>query len=91
MKCPIPTNQTINNLNNFIDMTEYTKICNEFNIDPNSDFILKLEINNGAGYIYDENNKNFLKNMTQINFHLNIQRVLKVLLCGVLLHTELGH
>ena len=22
MKCPIPTNQTFNNLNNFIDMTE---------------------------------------------------------------------
>ena len=57
MKCPIQTNQTFNNLNNFIDMTEYTKICNEFNIDPNSDFRLKLEINNGAGYMYDENNK----------------------------------
>ena len=57
MKCPIHTNQTCNNLNNFIDMTEYSKICNEFNIDPNSEFRLKLEINNGAGYIYDENNK----------------------------------
>ena len=57
MKYPIPTNQTFNNLNNFIDMTECTKICNEFNIDPNSDFRLKLEINNGAGYMYDENNK----------------------------------
>ena len=38
-------------------MTEYTKICNEFNIDPNSDFRLKLEINNGAGYLYDKNNE----------------------------------
>ena len=43
MKCPIPTNQTFNNLNNFIDMTEYTKICNEFNFDLNSDFRLKLD------------------------------------------------
>ena len=42
-------------------MTEHTKICNEFNIDPNSDFRLKLEINNGTGYIYDENNKNFFE------------------------------
>ena len=57
MKYPIPSNQTFNNLNSFIDMTEYTKIANEFNIDPNSDFRLKLEINNGASYIYDENNK----------------------------------
>ena len=57
IKCPIPTNQTFNNLNNFIDMTEYTKIFNEFNIDRHSDFRLKLDINNGAGYIYDQNNK----------------------------------
>ena len=78
MKCSIPTNQTFNNLNNFIDMAEYTKICNEFSIDPNSNFRLKLEINKRAGYIYDENKKNFLKNMTQINFHLNIQQVIKV-------------
>ena len=61
MKCPIPTNQTFNNLNNFIDMTKYTKICYEFNIDLNSDFRLKLEINDGAGYIYDENNKNLFE------------------------------
>ena len=26
MKFPIPTNQTFNKLNHFIDMTEYTKI-----------------------------------------------------------------
>ena len=57
MKCPIPTNQTFNNLNNFIDMTEFTKICNKFNIDLNSDFRLKLELNNVAGYIFAENNK----------------------------------
>ena len=57
MKCTIPNNQTFNNSNNFIDMTEDTKICNKFNIDPNSDFRLKLEINKGAGYLYDENNK----------------------------------
>jgi hypothetical protein len=41
MKCAIPTNQNFNSTNNFIDMTEYTKICNEFNIDPNTDFRLK--------------------------------------------------
>ena len=57
MKCPIPTNQTFNNLNNFIDMTEFTKICKKFNIDLNSDFRLKLELNNVAGYIFAENNK----------------------------------
>ena len=91
MKCPNPTNQTFNNLNNFIDMTEYTKICNDFNIDPNSDFRLKLEINKGAGYLYDEIIKNFSKNLTQIIFHLNIQQVIKVLVFGVLLHTKLGH
>ena len=34
--------------------------------------------------------KNGLKNMTQINFHLNIQQVIKVLVCGELQHTELG-
>ena len=56
MKGPIPINQTFNNLDNFINITECTKICNEFNIDPNSDFRLKLERNNGAGYMYDENN-----------------------------------
>ena len=59
-------------------MTEYTKIYNEFNIDSNSNFILKFERNNGACCKNDENNKNFLKNMTQINFHLNIQQVIKV-------------
>ena len=68
MKCPIPTNQTFNNLNNFIDMTEYTKICNEFNIDPNSDFRLKLEINNGAGYMYDKNNKKLFEEYDPIKF-----------------------
>jgi hypothetical protein len=57
MKCPIPTNQSFNPLNNYIDMTEYTKICNEFNIDPNEDFRIKIEPNGGAGYMYDENNK----------------------------------
>jgi archaellin len=57
MKCSIPTNQSFNPLNNYIDMTEYTKICNEFNIDPNEDFRIKIEPNGGAGYIYDENNK----------------------------------
>ncbi len=57
MKCAIPTNQNFNSINNYIDLTEYTKICNEFNIDPNDDFRIKIEPNNGAGYIYDENNK----------------------------------
>jgi len=57
MKCPIPTDKAFDAYNNYIDMTEYTKICNEFNIDPNYDFRLKIEPNNGAGYMYDENNK----------------------------------
>jgi hypothetical protein len=57
MKCPIPTNQNFNSYSNFIDLTEYTKICNEFNIDSNDDFRIKIEPNNGAGYMYDENNK----------------------------------
>ena len=68
MKCPVPTNQTYNNLNNLIDMTEYTKICNEFNIDTNSDFRLKLEINNGAGHMYDENNKKLFEEYDPNNF-----------------------
>jgi archaellin len=62
MKCAIPTNQGFNSLNNFIDMTVYTKICNEFNIDPNTDFRLKIEPNSGAGYIYDDNNKKYSDN-----------------------------
>jgi hypothetical protein len=66
MKCSIPTNQSFNPLNNYIDMTEYTKICNEFNIDPNEDFRIHIEPNNGAGYIYDENN-----NKTSGNYATN--------------------
>ena len=62
MKCAIPTNQGFNTMNNFIDMTEYTKICNEFNIDPNTDFRLKIGPNNGAGYIYDDDNKKYTDN-----------------------------
>ncbi len=51
MKCPIPTNQTFHNINNFIDMTECTKIGNAFNFDLNSEFRSQLELNNGARYI----------------------------------------
>ncbi len=57
MRCPIPTDKSFDAYNNYIDMTEFTKLCNEFNIDPNDDFRLKIEPNNGAGYMYNENNK----------------------------------
>ena len=73
MKCPIPTNQTFNNLNSFIDMTEYTKICNEFNIDPSSDFRLKLEINNDAGYMYEKNNKKLFEKYNPNKFSFEHQ------------------
>ena len=56
------------NLNNFIDITENTKICNEFNSNPSSDFRLKLELKNGAGYIYDENNKKLYQEYVPIEF-----------------------
>ena len=61
MKCPLPTNQTFKNFNNFIEITEYINICNEFNIGPNSDFILKLQINNSASYMYNKNNKKLVE------------------------------
>lgn len=57
MKCAIPTNQNFNRMNNYIDMTEYTKIANEFDIDPNADFRLKLGPNDGAGYVYTDDKK----------------------------------
>jgi hypothetical protein len=68
MRCPILTDKSFDTLNNYIDMTEYTKLCNEFNIDPNDDFRLKLEPNNGAGYMYDENNKKSSQQYDPNNF-----------------------
>ena len=56
MSVSIPTDQNFNKYNNFINMTEFNKICNEFNIDPNEDFRIHMEPNNGAGFMFDENN-----------------------------------
>ena len=68
MRCPIPSNQNFNELNNYIDLTEYTKTCNEFNIDLNTDFRIKIEPNNGAGYIYDDNNKRLNQQYNSDNY-----------------------
>ena len=66
MKCPIPSNEGFNSANNHIDLTQYTLLCNEFEI--NEDFRIKIEPNNGAGYLYDENNKKTTQQYDSTNY-----------------------
>ena len=48
----LPGDPTFNQFNNHYDVPSYERICNEFGIDPSSDFRFKHGKNNGLGYVY---------------------------------------
>jgi len=57
MSVTLPTDKNFDELNNNINMTEFNRIANEFELDPNTDFRFKLNYNDGIGYLYDENDR----------------------------------
>ena len=52
MKCPLPTDQLWNPLNNGIDMSAFERICAEFEIPSKADFRQKLDNPHGMGSFY---------------------------------------
>ena len=80
MSCPIPGESFFNFTNNNINMVKFQKLCNEFDVNPNTDFRFKGGENGGlgtmynyisytgyealSGYIYDSNKFKFIPNST---------------------------
>lgn len=52
LQVPLPTNKNFNPFNNIYDKAAYQRLCNEFNINPNTDFRQKLDRNQGMGSLY---------------------------------------
>ena len=52
MKCPLPTDQSWNPLNNGIDMRAFERICAEFEIPSKADFRQRLDNSHGMGSFY---------------------------------------
>ena len=52
MKCPLPTDQSWNPLNNGIDMSAFERICAEFEIPSKADFRQRLDNSHGMGSFY---------------------------------------
>ena len=52
MKCPLPTDQSWNPINNGIDMSAFERICAEFEIPSKADFRQKLDNSYGMGSFY---------------------------------------
>ena len=50
--CALPEDPTFNPLNNHYDVASYKRICNEFGIDPSTDFRFTRGANHGLGSIY---------------------------------------
>ena len=48
----LPEDSTFNPLNNHYDVASYKRICNEFGIDPSSDFRFMRGANHGLGSVY---------------------------------------
>jgi len=57
MSCPIP-DQIFNATDNHINISEYQKLCNEFNVSPSEDIRFKGGDNNGLGTMY-----NYVRNL----------------------------
>ena len=52
MKCPLPTDQSWNPLNNGIDTSAFERICAEFEIPSKADFRQRLDNSHGMGSFY---------------------------------------
>jgi len=52
LECPLPGDKSFNELNNNINLTKFYQICNEFNININSDFRSKIGTMGGLGILY---------------------------------------
>ena len=52
LECPLPGDNSFNELNNNINLSKYFKLCNEFNINPNTDFRCKSGSMSGLGILY---------------------------------------
>ena len=52
MKCPLPTDQSWNPLNNGIDMSAFERICAEFEIPSKADFRQRLDNSHRMGSFY---------------------------------------
>ncbi len=49
MKCPLPFENSWNPLNNGIDASAYERICNEFGVNPRTNWRQKFDLSNGMG------------------------------------------
>ena len=48
----LPGDPTFNKNNNRYDLPSYNRLCNEFKIDPNTDFRFRKGSNNGLGEVF---------------------------------------
>ena len=48
----LPGDPTFNQFNNKYDVASYKRICNEFGVDPSSDFRFTRGANHGLGSVY---------------------------------------
>ncbi len=49
MRCPLPFENSWNPLNNGIDASAYERICNEFGVNPKTNWRQKFDLSNGIG------------------------------------------
>ena len=62
MGCPLPTESSWNAFNNYINLSAFERICNEFDIGINTNFRQKLDEYNGMGLAkFDEDNHSVYK------------------------------
>ena len=48
----LPGDPTFNKNNNRYNLPSYNRLCNEIEIDPNTDFRLRKDSNNGLGEVF---------------------------------------
>jgi len=69
MSCPLPGESLFNATDNHANMTAYKKLCNEFNVNVNSDFRFKGGDNGGLGTMYNYVTRTGYRPLTGTNYN----------------------
>ena len=71
MSCPLPGASLFNATDNHVNMMAYKKLCNEFNVNVNSDFRFKGGDNGGLGTMYNYATRTGYRPLTGTNYNLS--------------------
>jgi len=69
MFCPLPGESLFNATDNDVNMMTYKKLCNEFNVNVNSDFRFKGGDNGGLGTMYNYVTRTGYRPLTETNYN----------------------